>query len=136
MQRLFSILLLCMLAGPVYAQNGSMLEEDAEIRVLEEQDFDDIATMLKLEESIPVAEDNCIRVRKKKDICICENAHLYDEYSEALEALRARHPEWENQTFSYNFYQGGVTYEGRESYSSFQSFVDRVLQYDCEQMEY
>ena len=136
MKRLFTIILsLCVLVAPAYAEENIMIDQDT-IQVLDEQDFEDIAIMSKLEETVPVAEENCIRFRKNKEACLCENMHLYEEHNRSYKALQERHPEWAGKTLIYDFYQDGVTYSDKRRFGDFEMFTNKMNYIDCDQVEY
>lgn len=136
MKRLFTLVMfLCVLAAPSYAEDNVMIDEDT-IQILNEQDFEDIAVMSKLEETIPVAEENCVRFRKNKEACLCENMHLYEEHNRSYKAIVKRHPEWKGKTLMYDFYLDGVTYTGNRALDDFEMFTNKMNYVDCEQVEY
>lgn len=107
------------------------------VEVLLEEDYKDIAEIHKLQEAIPIAEDNCLRIKKDRRVCRCENGYLYTEYDEHLESLVTRNPDWEGKELRYNFYWDGVTYEDEKDLDSFRAYSEKyhVLHCDAEQDE-
>ncbi len=123
------VLLVCFSPLYVHAQDGEF--ESSYIEVLNEEDYSDIAEILKLQEAIPIAERNCYRIRKNRKECRCDNANLYNEYNKVIDVLAERHPDWENQTLKYNFFWGRVTYEGKKEFESFRAYTDKYSVTDC-----
>ncbi len=140
MLRLFltGLLLSFLPVTAVFAQGAipqqSVYESDY-IQVLEEEDYKDIAEIHKLQEAIPIAEDNCLRIKKDRRVCRCENGYLYTEYDEHVKSLSDRNPSWGRKELKYNFYWEGVTYEDESDLESFRSYSDKyhVLHCDDEQ---
>lgn len=132
MLRLFLVMtLLIFSTSSVHAQANSG-EEEPYVQILSEDDYEDISELHKLKELIPASEQNCYRVEKNKKKCRCESGYLYNEYTEVVENLSDRHPEWGLQKeITYSFFWEGFTYEGTESIRSFNSYTDMYRRSSC-----
>ena len=117
------------MGAPVEVQKKDYIE------ILAEEDQASIAELRKLQEEIPAAEKNCIRIKKDQRSCRCDSAYLYKDYDRIIEDIVTRHPDWENRTLKYNFFWEGVTYEGTSDLEKFRFFSDKFRVLHCDEQE-
>tara|TARA_R110001592_G_scaffold20926_14_gene84705 strand:- start:1120 stop:1518 length:399 start_codon:yes stop_codon:yes gene_type:complete len=127
---LFFLIALFVLFSPVQGYAAGSFEPNT-IDTFTEDDYTRLAGMLKLQEEIPAAEENCYRIKKDKTECRCDNKYLYDEYDGIVNDLAESHPDWMGKTLEYDFFSEGVTYNGVGNLESFRSFSDSLHILSC-----
>ncbi len=137
MFRFFSVFFIMLITPFVaYAQyGGDGLSSDpysGEVEVIEEVDHADLVELFKLQEAIPEAERNCLRIKRNKRECRCDNGYLYKEYDGVYKKLSERHPDWDKKVLKYNFYWEGVTYEGESDMDTLMRYSNKYKALGCE----
>ncbi len=114
-----------------YAQYSAD-EYIGEVDIVEDVDHIDLSELLKLQETIPVAEKNCLRIKKNVRECRCDNGYLYNEYDGIFNRMFDRNPNWDRKVLKYDFYLDGVTYKGETDKETLKNYTRSYKVLGCD----